>query len=678
MLALFPASGDAQIRPVAEYRFDDGAVGDGALACNASAGGSTVPNGVYRGAVTLMAGPAGLGGRAASFGGADIVEIPHHESFGEPELTVEFWFRTTQVFDQAYWPASATLVSKATAGDGSGDWCILGGSLQAGVNEGRILVGCGPKGGGDVVLASGKGLNDGRFHHVVWTRTAGGKNALRVDGVVCATAQDSGSVIGNGRAIHVGGDKLEQGGRFFQGEMAALSIYTTALSEETVRARFATGSIDPRLPNPAAVAVDYAKDIKPILREHCFKCHGPEKEKGGLFLATRARAMEGGDEGAGIIPGNSAASPLVHRIAALDEDAVMPPEGERLSAAQVGLIRAWIDQGAVWPASADEVDPRMAGAAQHWSFKPLKRPPVPEREDAWITSPVDAFVLAKLEEAGLAPAAPAGKAALLRRVTFDLTGLPPSPEEIAAFVRDTGADAFATVVDRLLASPAYGERWARHWLDVVRYADSGGYETDIFYEQAWRYRDYVIRSFNGDKPYDRFLMEQVAGDELWPGQVEMQDAVAVWTLGEWPNALDAYPEMLEYVRRTDQVTTLGEAALGLTIGCANCHHHKFDPITQRDYFGMEAIFAASETWNRNTGAKAWGKGERTAYRAVRHAEVPLTIHLLTRGELTKPTRPIAPALPAFLPGAARCRAGLMKRSSVVRNWRAGSCRRRIH
>ena len=145
------------------------------------------------GAVKLVAGPAGLGGRAESFGGADIVEIPHHEIFGEPELSVEFWFRTTQVFDQVYWPASATLVSKATAGVGSGDWCILGGSLQAGVNEGRILVGCGPKGGGDVVLASGKGLNDGRFHHVVWTRTAGGKNALRVDGVVCTTAQTWGT-----------------------------------------------------------------------------------------------------------------------------------------------------------------------------------------------------------------------------------------------------------------------------------------------------------------------------------------------------------------------------------------------------------------------------------------------------------------------------------------------------
>lgn len=420
---------------------------------------------------------------------------------------------------------------------------------------------------------------------------------------------------------------------------------------QPVEGHSAIAKVDPRLPIPATAAVDFARDIKPIFRDACFKCHGPEKDKGGFSLATRARAMEGGDEGVGIISGNSTASPLVHRIAALDQDIAMPPEGERLTPEQVGLIRAWIDQGAAWPESADEIDPRVAKAASHWAFKPLKRPPLPERQNAWVRSPIDAFILRKLDEAGLSPAPPATKEALLRRVSFDLTGLPPAPEEIAAFVNDTGAEAFAKLVDRLLASPAYGERWARHWLDVVRYADSGGYETDILYEQAWRYRDYVIRSFNEDKAYDRFLMEQVAGDELWPEQSDaMQDAVAVWTLGEWQNALDAFPDMLEYVRRTDQVSTLSEAALGLTVSCANCHNHKFDPITQRDYFGLEAIFAASETWNRNTGAKAWGKGERTAYRAVRHAEKPVPIHLLTRGELTNPTKLIAPALPAFLPG----------------------------
>lgn len=313
----------------------------------------------------------------------------------------------------------------------------------------------------------------------------------------------------------------------------------------------------------------------------------------------------------------------------------------------MGLLWVW-GAASAW---ADGAHPPAAKSTSHWSFRGLSRPAVPKKASSWIRSPVDAFILEGLDKAKLRPTRPATKEMLLRRVSFDLTGLPPTPEEIVAFEKDSRPDAWARVVDRLLASPTYGERWGRHWLDVVRYADSGGYETDIFYEQAWRYRDYVIRSFNEDKPYDRFLMEQVAGDELWPEAGEaMQDAVALWTLGEWPNALDAYPEMLEYVRRTDQVNTLSESMMGLTVGCANCHDHKYDPITQRDYFGLEAIFAASETWNRNTKAKAWRSGERNAFRALRHAEKPVPISLLARGDLTKPTQAIAPALPAFLPG----------------------------
>ena len=633
--------------PVGYYRFDDDNEKAG-TARNSSAAGLRGPDGVFAPGVKLVSG--GVAGNAASFDGQGVLEIPSHPAFNSENLSVELWFRSTQSFERSYWPGSAALVSKVTSGFGSGDWCILGGSKVGGRNDGQILVGSGPKGGGDHVLASPVGLNDGQFHHVVWTRGADGQNRLYVDGVLKGSLLDGGGKISNARPIQIGGEKLEASGSFFTGAIDELAIYAGVLSEERVKVHFATGKVDPRLPKPATVAVDFTRDIKPIFQDACFKCHGLSKEKGGFSLATKARAMEGGDEGSDIISGCSAASPLVQRIAALDEDTAMPPEGERLSPAQVGLIRAWIDQGAVWPASADETDPRMAQAASHWSFKPLHRPTVPDRADAWITSPIDAFIITKLDEAKLSPAPPANKEVLLRRVSFDLTGLPPSPEEIAAFVSDTKAEAFAKVVDRLLASPAYGERWARHWLDVVRYADSGGYETDIFYEQAWRYRDYVIRSFNDDKPYDLFLMEQVAGDELWPGEADMQDAVAVWTLGEWPNALDAYPEMLEYVRRTDQVSTLSEAALGLTTGCANCHNHKYDPITQRDYFGLEAIFAASETWNKNTKSKAWGKGERTAYRAVRHVEKPVAIHLLTRGELTKPTKLIAPALPAFLPG----------------------------
>ena len=654
--------------PVGYYRFEAEET-DGRTVRNASDAAVRGVDGVIGQGVKIGAG--GIVGKAVSFDGHGAMEIPSDPAFNAENVSVELWFRSTQAFERPYWPGSASLVSKVTPGNGSGDWCILGGSKGGGRNDGHVLVGIGPKGGDDHVLATPTGLNDGQFHHVVWTRGEDGQNRLYVDGMLKVSLRDGGGKIGNTRPIQIGGETRETGGSFFEGEIDELAIYAGVLPEDRVKAHFAVGKVDPRLPKPATAAVDFVRDIKPIFRDACFKCHGPEKEKGGLSLVAKARAMEGGDTGAGILPGNSAASALVHRIAALDEDTAMPPEGERLSATHVGLVRAWIDQGAVWPAGADELDSRLAKVASHWSFKPLKRPPVPKREDAWITSPVDAFILEKLDAAKLSPAPPADKEALLRRVSFDLIGLPPSPEEISAFAADTGADAFAVVVDRLLASTAYGERWARHWLDVVRYADSGGYETDIFYEQAWRFRDYVIRSFNVDKPFDRFLMEQVAGDELWPSQAEMQDAVAVWTLGEWQNALDAFPDMLEYVRRTDQVSLLSEAALGLTVGCANCHNHKFDPITQRDYFGMEAIFAASETWNRNTGEKAWGKGERTAYRAVRHAERPLAIHLLTRGELTKPTRLIAPALPAFLPGGGALPGGpdeAKQRRALLARW----------
>lgn len=634
--------------PAVYYRFEGGDVLAGMTARNSAT--RPGPDGVYASGVKLVVKTGAIGGTAASFDGTGMMEIPSHPVFATEDLSVELWFRTTQSFDKNYWPGSASLVSRVTGGFGSGDWCILGGSKSGGGNDGQILIGVGPKNGGDHVLASPNGLNDGQFHHVVWTRSADGQNRLYVDGMISGTLRDGGKKIGNARPIQIGGEKREPGGSFFKGEMDELAIYSGVLPEERVRIHFATARVDPHLPKPAAVPVDFARDIQPIFQNACFKCHGLTREKGGFSLATRVRAMEGGDDGTDIIAGNSAASPLVRRIAGLHESTAMPPGDERLSPAQVGLIRAWIDQGASWPASAEETDPRIASAANHWSFKALKKPPVPNHIHAWITSPVDAFIHAKLDMARLNPGPPATKEALLRRVYFDLIGLAPSPENIAAFVQDTRPDAFASVVDRLLASPAYGERWARHWLDVVRYADSGGYETDIFYEQAWRYRDYVIRSFNEDKPYDRFLMEQVAGDELWPAQPAMQDAVAVWTLGEWPNALDAYPDMLEYVRRTDQVGTLSEALLGLTTGCANCHNHKYDPVSQRDYFGLEAIFAASETWNKNTQSRAWGKGERTAYRAVRHAEKPTPVYLLTRGELTRPTKLIPPALPAFLPG----------------------------
>ena len=404
--------------------------------------------------------------------------------------------------------------------------------------------------------------------------------------------------------------------------------------------------------------VDFVRDIKPIFAEHCYECHGPGEERGGLSLAQHALALSGGDTAPVFVPGSAGTSLLVARVTGSQSPA-MPLDREPLSAAQIDLLKIWIDEGAVWPESADVADPRHRAAADHWAFRPLVKPPLPaaaatESEaaagDPPLSDVIDRFVIAGLEAAGLQMQPEADRITLLRRATFDLTGLAPPPETILSFAADARPEAYGELIEQLLASPAYGERWARHWLDVVRYSDSGGYDTDILYEQAWRYRQYCIRSFQEDKPFDRFLEEQVAGDELWPEQAEaMADAVAVWTLGQWPNAFDAFPDKLAYVRRNDQVVTLSEAMLGLSVGCANCHHHKYDPLSQRDYFGLEAVFAGSETFNRTTGNVAWVNGEKSHFRALRHAAEPVSVHLLRRGELNQPAGRILPAAPAFLP-----------------------------
>ena len=415
---------------------------------------------------------------------------------------------------------------------------------------------------------------------------------------------------------------------------------------------------DDPAPNATAPALDFARDIKPIFMQHCYECHGPGQERGGLSLAEHASALSGGDTGAALVPGSANTSLLFKRVTGSQPPA-MPLDGEPLSPTEIDLLKAWIDQGALWPESADEADPRRLAAADHWAFKPLSKPAVPAAlaaeasgvpEEISASAVIDRFVMAGLSAQGLHLQPEADRITLLRRATFDLTGLAPPPESILSFAADTRPEAYPELIEQLLASPAYGERWARHWLDVVRYSDSGGYDTDIFYEQAWRYRNYCIRSFQEDKPFDRFLEEQVAGDELWPEQAEaMADAVAVWTLGQWPNAFDAFPDKLAYVRRNDQVVTLSESMLGLTVGCANCHHHKYDPVSQRDYFGLEAVFAGSETFNRTTGNVAWVNGEKSHFRGLRHATQPADVHLLRRGELSQPAGQVAPATPAFLP-----------------------------
>jgi hypothetical protein len=358
---------------------------------------------------------------------------------------------------------------------------------------------------------------------------------------------------------------------------------------------FPAASGEPPLPPPANRQVDFEKDVRPILSRACYTCHGPTKQRSDFRLDLKADALRGGSLGVAIIPGKSTASPLIRYVAGLDRDVVMPPKGERLTPQEIGLLRAWIDQGATWP------DAKQGQSEVWWSLRPLVRPPVPVVADPTfaIRNPIDAFILAKLRDQGLTPSAEADRRALIRRVTFDLTGLPPTPEEIEAFVGDASSVAYEKVVDRLLASPQYGERWARHWLDVVHYGETHGYDKDKPRANAWPYRDYVIRAFNSDRPYHRFIQEQIAGDALFPGTVDGTLALGFLAAGPWD--LIGHTEVPEeridgkitrHLDRDDMVSTTIATFNSMTVHCAQCHHHKFDPISQEDYYCLQAVFAA--------------------------------------------------------------------------------------
>ena len=359
-----------------------------------------------------------------------------------------------------------------------------------------------------------------------------------------------------------------------------------------------------------ATAADPAGDtffeakVRPLLVARCLECHGDTaKPKGGLRLTSRASVLSGGDSGPAVVPGQPGDTLLLDAVRYLDEPK-MPPKG-KLPDDEVAILERWVAMGMPWPSAAPvESDNKGGGfpiTAEHrrfWSFQPVRavEPPAVRHEDK-ATNPVDRFILARLEKEELAPSPPADRATLLRRATFDLTGLPPSPEEVAAFVADASPDAFEKGVDRLLASPAYGQRWARHWLDVVRYADSrdargvGGAD-DI--GEAWRYRDWVVDALNRDLPYDQFIIHQIAGDQLpgpVPGDINPDGMVATGLLaiGEWGTG-DADKEKMLTDVVADQVDVVTRGFLGLTVACARCHDHKFDPIATADYYGLAGIF----------------------------------------------------------------------------------------
>ena len=356
--------------------------------------------------------------------------------------------------------------------------------------------------------------------------------------------------------------------------------------------------------------------IRPVLVDRCFKCHSARaaKLKGGLKLDTPADLLKGGDSGPAVLPGKPEESPLFQAISRTGEVSPMPPK-EALADPAVNDFRRWIEmgspvpRGSTNPTSSSRASASSGGPAPAWwSLRPIVRPPISHvegAEAAWARTPIDAFILARLKDKGLKPAAQADRRTLIRRLSFDLLGLPPAPEEVAAFLADGAPDAYERLVDRLLGSPHYGERWARHWMDLVHFAESHGHDQDRIRPHAWPYRDYLIEAFNQDRPYPRFIEEQVAADVLFPGEPGRVVALGMIAAGPWDESSlrDIREDSIDrqvghYIDRDDMVSTVMSTFVSMTVHCARCHDHKFDPISQDDYYGLQAVFAGVDRADR--------------------------------------------------------------------------------
>ncbi len=349
-----------------------------------------------------------------------------------------------------------------------------------------------------------------------------------------------------------------------------------------------------------AAPVDYARDIEPILSENCLDCHGPDKQKSGLRVDQRASLMRGGDYGLpALVPGKPAESFLLETVRGDDPDMAMPPKGDPLTAEQIDLLTRWIEDGAEWPGQMAE-KPSREISSDHWSLQPVVKPEVPTVTGRESGNPIDAFVAETLAASGLEPSPEADRATLIRRASLAVTGLPPAPEEVIAFVEDERPtdEIYRKLVDELLASDRYGERWAQHWLDVIRYADTRGYEYNSIRPNAWPYRDYVIASLNADKPWDQFLEEQIAGDHFG---VDPATGFLVTAPLATPAEVGQEPVQIKLARYNsldEIVQNVGVSMLGLTISCARCHHHKFDPVSMDDYYGLVATFEGVQYGDR--------------------------------------------------------------------------------
>jgi mono/diheme cytochrome c family protein len=395
----------------------------------------------------------------------------------------------------------------------------------------------------------------------------------------------------------------------------AFAFLTTAIVVGASHFATSTRAQDKKADTPKFTAAQvsfYEKEVLPVLQQHCLKCHGadPEKVKGGLNLTTRKAVLEGGDSGAVVDLAKPADSLLLKAIHYKDANYKMPPKG-KMPDKDVAVLEKWVKEGL--PVSAahigddivkkEEVIPEAA--KKYWAYQPVRQPAVPKlaKFQDRVANPIDAFVLAKLEEKSLTPVKPADKAALVRRAYYDLIGLPPTPEEVDAFVNSKDANAYEKLIDKLLASQHYGEKWGRHWLDVVRYAETNGYERDGPKPYAWRYRDYVIKSFNEDKPYTQFIKEQLAGDEMPGYNPDAVIATGFYRLGIWDDE-PADPLQAVFDGYDDIVATAGQAFLATTFNCARCHDHKADPIPQTDYYKLVAFFRDIRPYSDNRDVRS--------------------------------------------------------------------------
>jgi hypothetical protein len=401
-------------------------------------------------------------------------------------------------------------------------------------------------------------------------------------------------------------------------------------------------------PGASGDRVDFGQDIQPIFEASCTKCHGVTRQRGQLRLDSRSFALHGSVTGPVIIPGDSARSRLAQVIAHPDPSERMPQPATAATLApeKIQLIKRWIDQGAAWPETPGE-----ARYEPHWAYREPARPSVPRvRENRWVRNPIDAFVLARLERESLTPSAEAERAILIRRVSLDLTGLPPSPAEVDAFVRDPDARAYEKVVDRLLASPRYGERWARSWLDLVRYADTDGGSWDRP-RSMWPYRDWVIRALNQDMPFTRFTIEQIAGD-LLPNATGAQFIASGMHANTTLNQEDGVDaDEVRWEALTDRVDTTATVWLGTTLACARCHNHKYDPFTQKDYYRFLAFFEHSDVYEYDLPRMpdpARGGRPATTSVLVEHPGGPVTAHVRVRGTFSRKGEQVAAGTPRTL------------------------------